>query len=149
LRCDIKSIALLGNVLLRQQAREAGADECLLVRDGVVTEGAASNVFVVAGRRVLTPSKSHLLLSGVTREFVIELLRSAGYGDVEAPVSMDLLRGADEIWITSSSMEVRPIVTLDDRPIGTGAPGPVYDRIRSLFLTHEEVRGVAVSPIRR
>lgn len=142
LRCDIKSTALLGNVLLRQEALAAGANECLLIRDGYLTEGAASNVFVVAGSRVLTPPKSHLLLSGITREFVVELLLSDGLGEVEMRVSRELLRDADEIWITSSSMEVRPVVTLDHRRVGTGAPGPVYERVRELFQRHHEVAGV-------
>ena len=100
-RCDIKAIALLANALLRQEAIEAGAAEAILIRDGFVTEGAASNIFVVRRGRIITPPKNPFILPGVTRDLVLEVARAAGLPCAEAPVSESELRTADEIWLTS------------------------------------------------
>jgi D-alanine transaminase len=123
-RCDIKAVTLLPNVLMRQEAREAGALEAILVRDGQVTEGAASNVFVVRGAEVATPPKCDLLLGGITRDLVVELLAGTEAPVTERPVAAQELGAADEIWLTSSTRELVPVVTLDGRPVGGGEPGP-------------------------
>lgn len=125
--CDIKAISLLPSVLLRERAKRAdGSSEAILLRDGLVTEGAASNIFVVADGVVRTPAKGRHLLPGVTRDLVVELLRQSGRGCMEAPVSEAELRAAGEIWMTSSTMGIAPITRLDGRPVGAGRPGPVW-----------------------
>lgn len=132
-RCDIKSTSLLANVLLRQQAREQGAEEAVLVRDGHVTEGSASNVFVVLDGVIVTPPKGPELLPGITRDLVVDLLSRNGLDHREAPVPEDALRRAEEIWITSSSREIRPVTRLDGRPVGDGVPGARFQRVRGLY----------------
>ncbi len=130
--CNIKAITLLPNTLLRQQALEAGATEAILHRDGKVTEGAASNVFVVVGGEVATPPKSAQLLPGITRDLVVELLQEASVPCDERPVSLDELRGAQEIWITSSSREIVPVTGLDGMPVSGGRAGRVWEAAHSL-----------------
>ena len=131
--CNIKAITLLPNTLLRQQALEAGATEAILHRDGKVTEGAASNVFVVVGGEVATPPKSAQLLPGITRDLVVELLQEASVPCDERPVSLDELRGAQEIWITSSSREIVPVTGLDGMPVSGGRAGRVWEAAHSLY----------------
>jgi len=125
-RCDIKATALLANVLARIEAQREAAFEAILVRDGWVTEGAASNVFVVFDGEVLTPPEGPHMLSGITRELVLEQLAGRGVRARIAPVSRAALEAADEIWLTSSTKAIVPVVTLDGRPVGTGDPGPVW-----------------------
>jgi len=137
-RCNIKTITLLANVLLRQQAIDAGAFEAILVRDGQVTEGAASNVFVVLDGKLVTPPKGPLLLPGITRDLVLELASADGIPAREDTLAMEDLRKADEIWVTSSTKEVVPIVTLDGTPVGTGFPGLVYRRMMELYQAFKE-----------
>ena len=132
-RCDIKSIALMGNVLLRQEAVDAGCMEAILIRDGQVTEGAASNVFVVCRGHIMTPLDSPSLFSGATRNLVIELGAAAGIPIEQADIPEATLRDADEIWITGSLMGVVPVVALDGAPVGGGQPGPFWKRIWSFF----------------
>jgi D-alanine transaminase len=138
LRCDIKSIALLGNVLLRQAAVAAGAAECVLLRDGFLTEGAASNIFAVHRGMLLAPPKSNLILPGITYDVVLELARDAAIAHEVRPVSEVEVRGADELMLTSSSREILPITTLDDAKVGNGAPGPVTRRLMALFERHKQ-----------
>ncbi len=137
LRCDIKTTALLGNCMLRTLAAEAGCAEAILVRDGVLTEASASNVFVVKDGTVLAPPKSHLILPGITYDVVIEILRANGIAHEVRPVKESELRSADEVWISSSSREVLPVTTLDGKPVGkgenAGKPGPVGARVYSLY----------------
>jgi D-alanine transaminase len=133
-RCDIKSISLLGNVLLRQFAVDAGAHEAILLRDGQVTEGASSNVFVVHDGQLYTPPHSHLLLPGVTRDLLVELLADTADAVREAPVTGQMLRSAAEIWLSSSGRELAPVVTLDGRPVGAGSVGEVYRRVLARYL---------------
>jgi D-alanine transaminase len=133
LRCDIKSISLIGNVLLRQLSAEAGAAETILFRDGRLTEASASNVFIVRGGVIQGPPKSNLILPGITYDVVLELAQSA-----QLPVEIRSLteaetRAADEIWVTSSSKEVLAIVRLDGKPIGDGRPGPLFRRMHLLY----------------
>jgi len=137
LRCDIKSVSLLGNCLLRTMASEQDAMEAILVRDGYLTEAAASNVFIVRGGTVLTPPKSHLMLPGITYDVVLEILRENDIAHELRPVTEAELRTADEIWCTSSSKEVLAVTTLDGRPVGpapmAGRPGPVFARVHALY----------------
>ncbi len=136
-RCDVKAIALLANVLLRQEAVAAGAGEAILLKDGQVTEGAASNVFVVAGGVLSTPAKSPKILAGITRDVTLELAEAAGIEAHEGEISEAALRSADEIWVTSSTMEITPVVRLDGRPLAGGAPGPVWRRIYQHFRAYK------------
>ena len=125
--CNIKSVALLPNVLLKQYARDKdGSHEAILSRDGYVTEGAASNVFIVLDNTVRTPPKSNRLLPGITRDLVVELIGKSGDPCLEVPVAEKELLQADEIWITSSTLGIAPVVRLDGRPVGDGKPGPVW-----------------------
>ena len=133
LRCDIKSIALLGNVLLRQLAVEAGANETILIRDGWLTEGSASNVLVVRNGVICTPPKSNLILPGTTCDVVLELAAQAGMPVDVRPVSEAELRSADEVWLTSATREVLAVSRLDGAPVGSGVPGPVFRRMHALF----------------
>ena len=133
LRCDIKSISLIGNVLLRQLSAEAGAAETLLFRDGRLTEASASNVFIVKDGVIAGPPKSALILPGITYDVVVELARAANLPLELREVSEAEVRGADEVWVTSSSKEVLAIVRLDGAPIGDGRPGPVFRRMYRLY----------------
>ncbi len=132
-RCDIKSVALLPNVLMRQEAADASAAEAILIRDGWVTEGTATNVFIVDGDCVRTPAKSRHILGGITRDVLIELMGAAGIACREEPVSEADLRAASEVWVSSSTKEVAPVVRLDGQPVGEGSPGPLWQRVHALF----------------
>jgi D-alanine transaminase len=112
-RCDIKSVSLLGNVLLREKARKQKADETILLRDGFVTEGASSNVFIVKSGLVITPPLSHAILPGITRAKVIEILSQQNIPFEEKAISESLLNEADEIWLTSSTKEIVPVAMLN------------------------------------
>jgi D-alanine transaminase len=133
LRCDIKSISLVGNCLLRQLSAEAGAAETILLRDGKLTEASASNVFVVKGGVILTPSKNHLILPGITYDVVVELAQANGLPLEAREVEENEVRAADELWLTSSSKEVLAVVSLDGASVGDGRPGPVFARMYQLY----------------
>ncbi len=124
--CHIKSIALLPNILLRQQAVEQGAAEAILLRQGEVTEGAASNVFIVSDGVIVTPPKGDGLLPGITRDLVVELAMQHALECAERPIPEAELRRAQEIWLTSSTREILPVTRLDDLAVGEGRPGPVW-----------------------
>ena len=132
-RCDIKSISLIGNCLLRQVSADVGAVETILFRDGKLTEASASNVFVVKGGVILSPPKSSLILPGITYDVIAEIAQAAGLAMEYRDISEAETRGADEIWVTSSSKEVLAIVTLDGQPVGGGKPGPGFRRIHALY----------------
>ena len=137
LRCDIKSVSLLGNCMLRTAAADAGCVEAILVREGHLTEASASNVFIVRGGTVLAPPKSHLILPGITYDVVLEILEAGEIAHAVRPVTEAELRGADEVWVTSSSKEVLAITMLDGKPVGRGQhagnPGPVFERVHALY----------------
>ena len=137
LRCDIKATTLLANVLARQEAKERGAVEAILLREGLAVEGAASNLFVVSDGRVLTPPKSRFLLPGITRDLVIELARANAIPCVEEDVPVAVLEGAGEVWLTSSTREVMPVTRLDGRVLGDGRPGPVWRRMNELYQAYK------------
>jgi D-alanine transaminase len=133
LRCDIKSISLIGNCLLRQLSAEAGAVETILFRDGKLTEASASNVFIVKRGVILSPAKSNLILPGITYDVVTELARANDLPLEFRDVTEAEVRAADEIWVTSSSKEVLAIVELDGKRVGDGRPGPVFRRMHQLY----------------
>jgi D-alanine transaminase len=132
-RCDIKSISLIGNVLLRQLSADAGAAETILFRDGMLTEAAACNVFVVRRGVIQGPPKSNLILPGITYDVVLELAQAAQMPLEVRDLSEAETRAADEIWVTSSSKEVLAIVKLDGKEVGDGRPGPVFRRMHQLY----------------
>lgn len=137
-RCDIKSIALLGNVILRQQAVEQGAAEAILLHDNHVTEGAASNIFVVKDNTLYTPPKNEQILPGITRDLVVELANANNIHCKEVSVSVDLLRCADEVWLTSSTKEVLPIVRIDNVAVSNGSPGPMHEQMTGLYQSYKK-----------
>jgi D-alanine transaminase len=133
LRCDIKSISLIGNVLLRELSAEANAAETILFRNGKLTEASASNVFIVKDGVIRSPAKTRLILPGITYDVVIELAAAAKLPLAFEEVGEAQVRNADEVWVTSSSKEVLAIVELDGKPIGDGRPGPVFRRMYDLY----------------
>ena len=137
--CHIKAITLLPNIMLRQLALKTdGSSEAILIRDGLVTEGAASNVFVVKGNHVSTPPKDRTILPGVTRDLLVELLLQAGMSCSEAPITEQQLLNADEIWITGSLAGIAPVVKLDGKPIGNGQPGSQWKAAVQLFNAYKQ-----------
>lgn len=133
LRCDIKATSLLANCLLRQIAVDAGCAETVLFRDGILTEGAASNIFVVKDRVLLAPQKNHLMLSGITYDVILEIVRQYNMPCAIRDISETEVHGADELLMTSSTREVLPIVRLDGRPVGKGTPGPVAQALAAHY----------------
>jgi len=131
--CHIKAVSLLPAVLLKQRAGRAGCHEAILLRDGEVTEGASSNVFIVKDDVIITPPKSNALLPGITRDLIVELARHTGLPCREEALSEQALRDADEIWITSSTMEIAPVVKLDGCRVGTGETGQHWKRMKALY----------------
>lgn len=136
-RCDIKAITLLPNILLRQQALEADAAEAILLRDGRVSEGAASNVFIVRRGILVTPPKSQHLLPGITRDLVVELAHANDLPCREGEIIETELRTAEEVWLTSSTREVLPVTRLDGNPVGDGRPGPVWEQMIALYQAYK------------
>lgn len=132
-RCDIKATSLIANVLLRQAAEDAGAQETLLIRNGEALEFSASTVFVVKDGRVLTTPNGNDILPGVTGIVVRELVRAAGLPLEEKRISETLLRAADEIWLASTTREVLPVTTLDGAPVGDGRPGNLWRHMHAAF----------------
>jgi D-alanine transaminase len=137
LRCDIKAISLLPNVLLRQGAIDSGAVETVLFRDGFMTEGAASNIFVVKNKTLLTPPKNNLMLPGITYDVVLELAAGNQIPHEVRSVSEYEVRTAEEILLTSSTKEILPITLLDGKPVGHGRPGVVFDVLYSLYQEYK------------
>jgi D-alanine transaminase len=131
--CNIKAITLLPNVLLRQQAIDAGSAEAILINAGLAIEGAASNLFIVQHGIVITPPNSAALLPGITRDLVLELAANNAIPFREADITESELVHADEVWLTSSTREISPVVTLDGQPVGDGTPGPVWQRMSRLY----------------
>lgn len=133
LRCHIKATSLLGAVLLKHEGNQAGADEVVLFRDGYLTESSASNIAAVKNGVILCPPLDNLILAGITYELMIELARKHDMPLEIRRVHRREIKKIDELWITSSTKEVAPIVRLDDKPVGDGKPGPVFKRMRQLF----------------
>lgn len=137
-RCDIKSTSLLGSVMMTQQAIAAVANEAILLRDGVVLEGASSNVFAVVDGVLHTAPKSRHILAGITRDLIVELAQQHGLHLREEAISLDQLRTASEVWISSSTREMAPVATLDGAPIANGGAGPIFKQIWTWYRAFRE-----------
>jgi len=139
--CHIKAITLLPNSLLKQQAQDVGAQEALLIRDGYLTEGSASNAYAVIDGKIYTAPKDEKVLPGITRELILELAASANITVKEQAVTEQQLRDADEIWVSSSTKEVLPVTTLDGVAVSSGKPGEVWKKIDVLYQQYKQQGG--------
>ncbi len=133
LRCEIKSVSLLGNVLAKQQAVEAGVDEVVQFRDGYLSEGASCNIWIVKDGTLLAPIADNLILEGIRYQFLQQLAKTAGVPFVARQIPQSEVEAADEIMMSSATKEVLPIVQLDGKPVGDGNPGPVYSALRAAY----------------
>jgi D-alanine transaminase len=141
LHCDLKTISLLGNVLARQRATDAGAVETVLFRNGFLTEASASNVFIVRDGVILGPPKDNQILPGITYDAAFELARGGGLAVEVRPISRDEVLAADEMWLSSSTKEVLAVTTVDGKSFAGGSPGPVFRRLRELFQASKSRSG--------
>ena len=139
LNCHIKSISLLPNVLLRQEAQDKDAQEAILIRDGMATEGTASNLFIVLNDCLFTPPMGPLLLPGVTRNLVVEIAKKNDLCLKERDIMETELTNAQEIWLTSSTKEILPVTTLNDKMVGNGKPGPFWQKMMAAYQEHKEL----------
>lgn len=137
IRCDVKAISLLPNVLLRQMAVDVHAIETILIRDGFLTEGAASNIFVVKNKVLLAPPKSHLMLPGITYDVILELALAHQIPHEVREISESEIRAADEILLTSSTKEIMPITNLDGKSVGYGKPGALFAQLHTLYQQYK------------
>ncbi|MEO8565570.1 MAG: D-amino acid aminotransferase [Betaproteobacteria bacterium] len=133
LHCDLKTISLLGNVLARQLAVDAGATETVLFRNGYLTEASASNVLLVRDGVIVAPPKDNQILPGITYDVAFELAREGGLPIEMRPVPKDEALAADEMWLSSSTKEVLAVTSLDGRPFAAGKPGPLFRKVHALF----------------
>jgi D-alanine transaminase len=141
-QCDIKSVSLLANILLRQQAVDSNAAETILLRGGQLMEASASAVHVVIGGVIMSPPKSHQILPGTTRSAMEEVATTAGCSYKSAPISEQQLRTADEVWISAATREVQPVTKIDGKPVGSGKPGPVWRRVHEQWQRYKaELQG--------
>ncbi|MES9870230.1 MAG: D-amino acid aminotransferase [Sedimenticola sp.] len=141
-RCNIKAITLLANVLLREEASDKDANEAILIRDGQAIEGTASNLFIVSDGVIRTPPKGERLLPGITRDLVLELAAAEGIPHREEEIEERALRDADEVWITSSTREIVPVVELNGQRVGNGQPGPMFKAMHRIYAGYkQQVRG--------
>ncbi|MGZ8176202.1 MULTISPECIES: D-amino acid aminotransferase [Methylobacter] len=138
--CNVKATTLLANILLRQQAVEKGCAEAILVKDGYVTEGAASNIFAVIDGILITPPQGAEILPGITRDVILEIARKNNIPYSEDIISLDALKTASEIWLTSSTREIVPVVQLDNETIANGKPGPIWRIMNQLFQAYKQSR---------
>jgi len=136
--CDIKSVSLIANVMIRLRANEQNVMDAIMLRGGLVTEGTASNIFVVHGGVISTPPKSDCLLPGITRDLVIDLALANGFTVEERDIKQGELETADEIWLTSSTREIAPVVKLDDRVVGDGVAGDYWKKIIALYQGYKQ-----------
>lgn len=132
-RCDIKSIALLPNILCFQEAYENSSMECIFIKDGMMTECSHSNVFFVIDGKIFTHPECNSILSGVTRKNFIRIAREAGISIFEIPVASGRLNEVSEAFVTNTSFEIAPVVSIDGKPVGAGIPGPVTRILRDMF----------------
>ncbi|MCK1991904.1 D-amino-acid transaminase [Peribacillus muralis] len=138
LRCNIKSLNLLGNIMAKQVAVEAGCDEAIQHRDGLVTEGSSSNVSIVVDGTLKTHPASNLILNGITRQVMLKLCADHAIPFVEEAFTIEDMMAADEVLYTSTSVEITPIINIDGRMIATGTPGPVTEKLQQLFAEEIE-----------
>jgi len=128
-RCYIKVTSLLANVMKKQEAIEHQAHEAILVRDGYVLEGSSTNVFVVKNDEVNTAPKNNMILPGITRDVVVDILHELNVPLIEQAVAKQELKDADEVWITSSTKECVPVTQIDGQAVNTGKPGELWKRV--------------------
>jgi len=131
--CNVKSISLLGNILLRQQAHDNDSAESILINEGLVTEGAASNVFAVINGVLVTAPSGARLLPGITRDLIVELAREHNIPCEERDFTEAELLSASEIWLTSSTKEILPVVELNGKPVANGKSGPIWDKMIDIY----------------
>ncbi len=136
LRCDIKTLNLLGAVLVKQYAKDAGAQDSILHRNGIVTECSSANLFAVKNGALYTHPADHLILHGITRQVVIDLARENGIAVNEEAFTTDFLKEADEVFLTSTTAEIMPLISVDGQPVGKGTVGPVSLKLQDLFEQH-------------
>jgi D-alanine transaminase len=136
-RCDLKTLSLVGNVLMRQLAADADAIETVMFRDGYLTEASASNVLVTIGGIIVAPPRDRLILPGITYGAAFDFAREAGIPFEIRPIAKAEALAADEMWLTSSTKEVLAVTTLDGRPFAGGAPGPLFRKVHALFQAHK------------
>jgi D-alanine transaminase len=132
-RCDIKSVALLPNVLANQQASEQGADEAVFVRDGAITEGSHSNFCAIVDGELVTYPRSNYILGGVTRQIVLQICGELNIPVREFPLLQRDLRQVDELFLSGTTTEVLPVVQVDDWTVGNGKPGPITRKLQKAF----------------
>ena len=132
--CNIKATSLLASVLLKKIAIEKdGSNEAILIKDGRVTEGAVSNVFIVSKNHIHTPPKDGSVLPGITRDLVVELVNQSKFECDESIISIDDLISAEEIWITSSNLGIAPVIIIDGHQVGDGKPGHVWKAVNDIY----------------
>ena len=136
--CHVKAITLLANLLLRQEALDQDCAEAILVRNGYVNEGAASNVFVVIDDELITPPKNNEILPGITRDVILELAEANQIPCREDVIALEALQNASEIWVTSSTREIVPVIELNGSEVGDGEPGPVFQKMDQLFQAYKQ-----------
>ncbi|VAX14694.1 D-alanine aminotransferase [hydrothermal vent metagenome] len=136
--CHIKTIALLPNILLKQEAIEKHASEAILVREGLVTEGSSSNLFIVNRGVIKTPVKSEQLLPGVTRDLIVELAQKNGLACEQTTISETELLAADEVWLSSSTREILPVTRLNEKMVGEGTAGPLWRKMIKIYQTYKQ-----------
>jgi D-alanine transaminase len=136
--CDIKSTSLVANVMLRQQASDANVEDAILIKNGMVTEGTASNVFIVKNDVLLTPPTGRLLLPGITRDLVIEIAENNAISVAEREIKEAELYDADEIWMTSSTREIAPVIKLNGKAVGSGKAGLMWKRVMDLYQQYKQ-----------
>ncbi len=136
--CDIKSTSLVANVMLRQQATQYGVVDAVLIKQGMVTEGTASNIFIVKNDTLITPPTSKHLLPGITRDLVLELANDNEISTEVREIAATELRDADEVWLTSSTREIAPVVRLNDKVVGSGKAGPLWHKMINIYQEYKQ-----------
>ncbi len=136
--CYIKAINLLPNILQMQKAKSLGAIETILIRNNEVMECTSSNLFIVKNNQLLTPPLSHNILSGITRELIIQLAKENNIGCRETTITTDMLKNADEVWVTGSIKEICPIVMIDNQPVHDGNVGPLWKKMVTLYEAQKQ-----------
>lgn len=133
LRCDIKSLNLLGNIMAKQKAAQSGCFEAIQHRGDTVTEGSSSNIAIVKDGTLYTHPATNLILNGITRRKINEICRENGVALEESAFTKDDLLDADEVFMSSTSAEITPIIEIEGKPIGNGSPGPITNKLQNLF----------------
>jgi D-alanine transaminase len=143
--CDIKSTSLVASVMLKQQAADAGVDDAILIRNSMLSEGTASNVFIVKDNVLSTPPTGHELLSGITRDLVIEIAKNNAILVEERDIKAAELLDADEIWMTSSTREIAPVIRLNGEVVGSGKAGDMWKRMVDMYQQHKQLLRIGKS----